>query len=135
LAEATAAVKASLRTFPEYHRALALLAQVRAAQGTYAQATSLYRRALAVVPLPIYAAALGDVLRKSGDPAGAQQQYDLVEYIARLSALNKTVYNRELAIFYADHDRNGKQSVTLERKELEVGQDVYPWDALAWSLQ
>src|SRR5205823_7544951 len=105
-----------------YHHGIQLLSQISAAQANN-KAAWLYRRALAVVPLPIYAAALGDVLSKSGDAAGSQQQYDLVEYIARLSALNKTVYNRELAIFYADHGVNGAQAVTLARKELEVRHD------------
>jgi tetratricopeptide (TPR) repeat protein len=134
LTKARTAAEASLHSFPRYHRALALLAQVRVAQGKYKEAASLYRRALAVVPLPVYAAALGDLLRKSGDASGAKQQYDLVEYMARLSALNESVYNRELAIFYADHGINLAQSVTLARKELEVRHDIYTWDALAWAL-
>ena len=134
LVQASAAAQAALRAFPGYYRALALLGQVRAAQGKYTEAAKQYQKALASVPLPTYAAALGDILRKSGDAAGAQRQYDLVEYMARLSALNKTVYNRELAIFYADHGMNLAQAVTLARKELEVRHDVYSWDALAWAL-
>ena len=134
LVQASAAAEAALRSFPGYYRALALFGQVRAAQGKYTESAKQYEKALAAVPLPTYAAALGDILRKSGGAAGAQQQYDLVEYMARLSALNKTVYNRELAIFYADHGMNLAQAVTLARKELEVRHGVYSWDALAWAL-
>ena len=134
LVQASASAEAALRSFPGYYRALALLGQVRAAQGRYTESAKQYQKALASVPLPTYAAALGDILRRIGDAAGAQQQYDLVGYMARLSALNKTVYNRELAIFYADHGMNLAQAVTLARKELEVRHDVYSWDALAWAL-
>ena len=76
----------------------------------------------------------GRSIAYTADAAGSRQQYDLVEYMARLSALNKTVYNRELAIFYADHGMNLAQSVTLARKELELRHDIYTWDALAWAL-
>ena len=45
----------ALRTYPSYHRALAGLAQVRAAQQRYEEAIDLYRKALGVIPLPEYA--------------------------------------------------------------------------------
>jgi tetratricopeptide (TPR) repeat protein len=57
-----------------------------------------------------------------------------VEFIAHLTALSKTVYNRELALFYADHDIRLSEAVTLAQKELEVRRDVYTWDTLAWAL-
>jgi tetratricopeptide (TPR) repeat protein len=134
LAEADARYREALATSPRYHRALAGLAQVRAAQGRHAQAIELYRDALAVVPQPDYAAALGDVYRMGGQLAEARQQYDLVEYIGRLSALNRILYNRELALFYADHDLRLDEALELARRELEIRQDVYAYDLLAWVL-
>src|SRR5262249_26379819 len=59
---------------------------------------------------------------------------DLVEYIGHLSAINKTVYNRELALFYADHDLKPAVAVDLARKELDVRRDIYTYDVLAWAL-
>jgi tetratricopeptide (TPR) repeat protein len=97
-------------------------------------AADLYRKALDVVPLPEYAAALGDVYTRLGRTAEAGKQYALVEYIGRLSALNRTVYNRELALFYADHDRHLPQALELARKELEARRDIYSYDVLAWAL-
>ena len=47
----------SLETYPGYHRALAGMAQVRAAQGNLADAAGLYNQAIAVIPMPEYAAA------------------------------------------------------------------------------
>lgn len=124
----------SLSTYPGYHRALAGLAQVRAAQQRYPEAAELYQKAIAVIPLPDYAAALGDLYVKMGRADAAPRQYDLVEYIGRLSALNQTLYNRELAYFYADHDQQLDRALELARKELEVRRDVYAYDLLAWAL-
>ena len=70
----------------------------------------------------------------AGRTAEASKQYALVEYIGRLSALNQIVYNRELALFYADHGRRLPEALDLARRELDVRRDVYTWDVLAWTL-
>ncbi len=125
---------AALAAFAGYHRALAAMGQIRAAQGRMGEAVEYYKRAIALIPLPAYVAALGDVSTAMGERGAAEKQYGLVEYIGKLSAINQQVYNRELAVFYADHDRRLEESLALARKELEVRQDVYTWDALAWTL-
>ena len=53
----------------------------RAAQQRYDEAIVLYQQTMAVVPLPEYAAALGDVYTKLGRREEAHKQYALVEYI------------------------------------------------------
>jgi tetratricopeptide (TPR) repeat protein len=121
-------------TYPGYHRALAGLARVRAAQARYPEAIDLYRRALGVIPLPEYATALGDVYARVGRAAEAAQQYALVEYVGRLTALNRTLYNRQLAYFYADHGIKPVAAIELARRELDVRKDIYGYDALAWAL-
>ena len=125
---------ASLKAFPRYHRALSAMGQIRAAQGKFPEAIDYYKQAVAIIPLPIYAAALGDVYAVSGDRVNADKEYSLVEFIGKLSAINQQVFNRELAIFYADHDRKLPEALTLAQKELEVRHDVYTSDALAWAL-
>lgn len=127
-------MSAALRAFPSYHRALAGLGQIRAAQLRFEDAADFYRRAISVIPLPLYASALGDIYRREKKDAEAEKQYALVEYIGQLGALNKQVYNRELALFFSDHDRRLGESLALAQKELEVRRDVYTWDALAWAL-
>jgi tetratricopeptide (TPR) repeat protein len=134
IAAAEARYAAALTTQPNYYRALGGLAHVRAAQQRYDDAIGLFRRALAVIPLPEYAAGLGDVLTKLGRHDEARKQYDLVEYIGYLSAVNRVIYNRELAYFYADHDLKLDTALDLARKELEVRQDVYAHDVYAWAL-
>ena len=134
LATAESFYRQSLETYPNYYRALAGLAQVRGVQKKYDEAIDLYRRAVAILPMPEYIAALGDVYRKIGKPDEARKQYELVEYIGKLSALNKALYNRELAYFYADHDIKLKEGLELARRELEYRRDIYAYDVLAWNL-
>jgi len=134
LAVAEGEMNAALRAFPLYHRALAGMGQIRAAQLRFVEATNFYQRAINVIPLPLYAAALGDIYRRQKKEAEAEKQYALVEYIGQVGTLNKQVYNRELALFFADHERHLPESLALAHKELEARHDVYTWDALAWAL-
>jgi len=134
LKEAEDFYQRSLMTYPIYYRALAGMAQVRAAQKKYGEAVELYQKAIAILPMPEYAAALGDVYMKIGEPKKAKQQYDLVEYIGKLSKLNRALYNRELAYFYADHDIKLTEALELAKRELDYRKDVYAYDLLAWSL-
>jgi tetratricopeptide (TPR) repeat protein len=119
---------------PRNYRCLAGLGQVRSAQQRFPEAVELYKKALAVVPFPDFAAALGDIYTKIGRSEQAKQQYELVEFIGYLNAVNKVLYNRELALFYADHNLKLEDSCNLARKELEARHDIYTWDTLAWSL-
>ena len=134
LPQAESEMSAALRALPLYHRALAGMGQIRAAQLRFSEAADFYQRAIGVIPLPLYASALGDIYRRQKKDTEAEKQFALVEYIGRLSALNKQVYNRELALFFADHDRHLGEALALAQKELEVRHDVYTLDALAWAL-
>ncbi len=131
---ADAAYLAALNTHPGDYRALAALARLRANNGRYAEAIELYQKAIAVVPMPIFIAELGDLYAKTGDQANAQKQFAQVEYIGLLGHINQMLHNRDLALFYADHDKNLSEALDLAQKELEVRQDIYTWDALAWAL-
>jgi len=133
-ASADAVYLAALNTHPGDYRALAALARLRANNGRYAEAISLYQKAIAVVPMPTFVAELGDLYAKSGNQAEAQKQYALVEYIGLLGHINQVLHNRDLALFYADHDMKLAESLDLAQKELEVRRDVYTWDALGWAL-
>jgi tetratricopeptide (TPR) repeat protein len=131
---ANAAYLEALNTHPGDYRALAGLAKLRAGLGRYAEATVLYQKAIAVVPMPIFIAELGDLYAKTGDAHNAQKQFALVEYIGMLGHINQVLHNRDLAQFYADHDVKLTEALDLAQKELEVRHDVYTWDALAWAL-
>jgi tetratricopeptide (TPR) repeat protein len=134
LAEAESYYQQALKTYPGYYRALAGLAQTRAAQQRHAEAVELYQKAIGIIPMPEYIAALGDLYAKAGKLDEAPKQYELVEYIGKLSALNQAMYNRELAYFYADHDIKPLEGLELAKRELEYRKDVYAYDVLAWNL-
>jgi len=133
-AAADAAYLAALNTHPGDYRALAGLAKLRANNGRYAEAIVLYQRAIAVVPMPMFIAELGDLYAKTGNKAEAEKQYALVEYIGLLGHINQVLHNRDLALFYADHDMKLAEALDLAQRELEVRRDIYTWDALAWAL-
>ena len=133
-ASAHAAYLTALNTHPGDFRALAALAKLRANNGRYAEAIELYQKAIAVVPMPIFISELGDLYARTGDQPNAQKQYALVEYIGLLGHINQVLHNRDLALFYADHDMKLSEALDLARKELEVRHDIYTWDALAWVL-
>jgi tetratricopeptide (TPR) repeat protein len=94
----------------------------------------LYQKAIAIVPMPTFVAELGDLYAKSGNQTEARKQYALVEYIGLLGRINQVLHNRDLALFYADHDMKLSEALDLAQKELEVRRDIYTWDALAWAL-
>jgi tetratricopeptide (TPR) repeat protein len=125
--------EAALRIFDRYHLALAGLGKVNAAQGNYDEAIAYYQQAINIIPQPDYVAALGDLYILTDQPDLAQIQYKTVEYIGKIAALNEQVYNRQLANFYSDHDRNLEEALQLALAELESRQDIYGYDAAAWA--
>jgi len=126
--------QAAMRAFPGYHVALAALGKVRSAQGRYDEAIQLYRKAIAIVPQPATLTALGDLYARVGQKEQAQLQYDTVELIARLAAINQQVYNRELSLFYSDHETKLDEALSLAQKEIAIRQDIHGYDTLAWAL-
>jgi tetratricopeptide (TPR) repeat protein len=134
IAAANHAYLTALTIHPGDYRALASLGKLRGNQGRYAEAIKLYQSAIAVVPMPMYVAELGDLYKKAGNPAEAARQYQLVQYIGLLGHINQVLHNRDLALFYADHDIKLDEALALAHKEFEVRHDAYTWDALAWAL-
>jgi tetratricopeptide (TPR) repeat protein len=123
----------ALVTLPNYFRAVASLGKVKAATGDLAGAIEQYERVVRVLPDPIFVSALGDLYAVSGRAEDARKQFDLVEKIGSLSELNGAIYNRGLALFYADHDLKPDEAYALAAKEYEVRRDIYGADAVAWT--
>jgi tetratricopeptide (TPR) repeat protein len=131
---ANSAYLTALTIHPGDYRAMAGLGKLRGSQGRYAEAIKLYQSAVAVVPMPMYVAELGDIYSKAGNGTEAKKQYQLVEYIGLLGHINQVLHNRDLALFYADHDIKLDEALNLAHKEFEVRHDIYTWDALAWAF-
>ncbi len=123
----------SLVTLPDYTNALVSMGKVRAALGDVPGAIDFYERAVGRLPDPLFVAALGDLYKFAGRDEDAAKQYELVEQIGRLSAINGTLYNRGLALFYADHNLKAEEAYQLAAKEYEARRDIYGADAVAWT--
>ena len=132
-AEAERHYRDALTTFPDYFRALASLGRVRAAQQDLAGAIEQYEHAVRIIPDPSFVAALGDLYELVGREKDAVAQYSLVEKIGRLNELNGALYNRQLALFYADHDLKPEEAYANASREYAVRRDIYGADALAWT--
>ena len=123
----------ALTTFPGYYRALSSLGRVRAARGDLADAIAQYEAAVRILPEPLLLSDLGDLYRLVGREQDAARQYALVEAIGRLSAAGGSLYNRQLALFYADHDLRPADAYAMATSEYAVRRDIYGADALAWT--
>jgi tetratricopeptide (TPR) repeat protein len=123
----------SLVTFPDYYRAHAGLGRALAAKGDLNGAIEHYERAVRILPDPVSVAALGDLLQIAGRTKEAEAQYALCEQTAKIGAAGGQLYNRQIALFYADHDLKSGEAYQLAKREYETRRDVYGADALAWA--
>lgn len=124
----------ALVVVPEYFPALASLGRVCAARGSFPEAISRYVHAFRLRPAADYAAALGDLHQLSGKPDEAATHYAMVEELADHSRkIHGQPFNRQLALFYADHDIKAEEAYSLATSEYAVRQDIYGADAVAWT--
>jgi tetratricopeptide (TPR) repeat protein len=134
LAEAWEAYTLALRTFAGYYPAYAGLGRVQAAQGKYPDAIENFKRAQSAVPMPEYAEAMADLYERIGKQAEARRQRELIDVVDKMARANNEKTNRNLALVFADQDRNLERALDLAQAELRVRGDVYTCDALAWAL-
>jgi len=123
----------ALTTFPNYFRALASLGRVRAARGDLSGAAEQYEKAINIFPDPSYVAALGDIYHLLGREQDATAQYKLVAVIAHLNLASGNIYNRQEALFCADHDIQSEKAYQNAMQEYAVRKDIYGADAVAWT--
>jgi tetratricopeptide (TPR) repeat protein len=125
----------ALQIFPEYHLALAARAKAFLAAGDTDSAVAYYRRALARMPLPEIAIALGNLHAYLGNQTAAERQYQLVDFLERTGGeAFRQAYARQLAIFWADRGTRLDEALALIQQERLTRSDIYTLDALAWCL-
>lgn len=132
LEQAESAYQQALEFFPNYYMAHSGMGQIRAGQQQYTEAISHYEQAIATVPAPDMIGYLGDLYTLAGQEEQAERQYQLVEFIEQVNDLNGIMYSRQLALFYADHQRNLEKALLLAEAERNRRSDIYTQDALAW---
>lgn len=133
-ADARIAYEKALETLPGYHRANAALGRLLAADGKFEQAAASFKRAQDVIPLPEYAGSLVAIYTHMGKTAEAESQRQLLDVIEKLGRVNGEKGNRNLALAYANENRNLDHALDQIRAELETRKDVYTYDALSWVL-
>jgi tetratricopeptide (TPR) repeat protein len=132
--EAQQAFEQALIEFPGYYPAFAGLGKIAAAREKWDLAIENYKKAQAAVPMPEYAAALNAIYLRLNRPAEAKKQRDLIDVIEQMGRAGGEKTNRNLALLYANEDRNLDRAKELVENEIKVRPDVYTHDALAWVL-
>jgi tetratricopeptide (TPR) repeat protein len=134
LAAAEANYNQALAIAPDYVYALAGIARVRAAEGRFAEATALYKRAIEQMPLPEFVIGLGETQEAAGRPEEAAKQYELVRAMQQLFAASGVDTDLELALFDADHGRDPQATLALARAAYARRPSIKAADTLAWAL-
>ncbi|HEY3116657.1 MAG TPA: tetratricopeptide repeat protein [Chloroflexota bacterium] len=112
---------------------MAGLARVRAARGDMPGAAEQAERAVKAMPLPEFAALLGDIYAQMGDDARAQQQYELVGAMQQLFAANGVRTDLDIAAFNADHGVHLDDAVAAAQAEYAIRPSVTVADVLSWT--
>jgi len=117
----------------DYVYGVAGVARVRAARGDLRGAAELYERAVTRLPLPEFAATLGDVYAKLGDPTRAEQQYAIVAASWKLLSAGGVRTDIDQALFDADRERNIPAALAAARAEYAIRKTVPVVETLAWA--
>ena len=131
--EAAARYREASQLDPTWVPPAAGLAKVAWARGDTAAAIARYRDVVARVPQPEYVIALGDLLRETGDRAGAREQYGLARAEAALFRANGVDVDLEIALFDADHG-HPRPALRAARDEWARRHSIHVADAYAWAL-
>jgi tetratricopeptide (TPR) repeat protein len=123
----------ALVTFPNYYRALDSLGRVLAASGDLAGAIGQLEQATRILPDVSFIALLGDLYTLAGRDREAAAQYALIEQVGRLGSLGGALYNRQIALFCADHDLKTDEAYASAKSEYQSRKDIYGADVLAWT--
>lgn len=122
------------QAFPGYYLAAAGLGKVAAARGELDEAIGHYEPLVERLPQPGFVAFLGDLYALKGDAVAAQAQYDTVAFIHELEASQQVLYNRQVALFFANRNVELDKALAFAERELAARQDIYAYDTLAWVL-
>jgi tetratricopeptide (TPR) repeat protein len=130
---AAASYSAALELVPSHAPSLAGEARLAVGNGDLDRAIELYERASAIVPLPEYVTALGDVQTAAGRTDDAARSYDLARAEIQLFQAAGVVVDLDLALFEADH---GDPKSALELANLSYGAapTTRAADAVGWAL-
>jgi len=124
----------ALTAFPNYHIALAGMAQVRIAQKRYDDAVVLLQKLSEAAPRAKSLYALANALEMAGQDAAARKAFAEFEAKALLESGDRDNANRELVLYYAGNGKQPAKALEVAKREFAWRHDVYTLDAYAWAL-
>ena len=127
-------VDEALLLFPDYHYALATLAEVRMGQRRFAEAAELFERRYKTAPHPENLLDVALALEKAGRTDEAKAAYRKFEKLGRAEMEGADNCNRELVFYYTDQAGKPDEALGIARREIERRRDVFTRDAYAWAL-
>jgi tetratricopeptide (TPR) repeat protein len=130
---ARAAYEQALGLVPDHAPSLAGLGRLAVGDGDLDGAASIFERAAAILPLPEYVIALGEVHDAADDLSAARRQYDLAAAEIGLYQANGVAVDLDLALFETDHG-DPARALDLARAAYRAAPTVRAADALAWCL-
>ncbi len=131
---AAAAFESVLASDPSDEAALVGLAMTHFLRNELPQTIELLERA-AQGEAPPVVALLGDALALDKQIERAEPLWDRTAELMREEAKDaKVAHAREVALFYADHNRNAQEALELSKLDLEQREDGFAFDCQAWIL-
>jgi tetratricopeptide (TPR) repeat protein len=124
----------ALSVFPDYHYALAGLAQVRIAQRRYPEAVTLLARRYAAAPHAESLYALAEAQQLAGQEEEAWASFGQFELQSRAESALAGNSNHELISYYVDHTGETAKALAIAQREVESRHDVFTLDTYAWAL-
>ena len=122
-------IERALALQPDYPPALFLRGEILMSRGQYKQATKVLSQAVELHPSPLYQWSYLESLSQTGDEKlVAQIEQRLMQQGANLD-------RRSFALYLASRKQNAPLALALARQELEVRQDVFTLDSMAWALR
>ena len=124
----------ALAWYPRDYRTMLGLAKVTAGQGNWPQAISWGEKSAAIVPMPETIGLLQDCYHAAAREIDAKREAEVMAAMATLSKAQGTIYDRQRAMYDADHGIDLRNAMALARHELTVRHDIYAYDTLGWVL-
>jgi tetratricopeptide (TPR) repeat protein len=134
LSSAETLVHSALETFPDYHYALARMAELRQVQKKFEQAATLLEQRYKAAPHAENLFDLAVALHRAGRRTEAGKRFKEFENAGIEESSSNDNANRELIFYYADYAHKPNEALKIATLETGRRQDVHTLDAYAWAL-
>jgi tetratricopeptide (TPR) repeat protein len=124
----------ALKTFPGYHLTLDELVRTRMAQRRYAEAVECAETRNLKFATPESRYLEAEALEDAGQHDAARAAFEQFEREARSRIDRPDNANRELVLYYTDHNRQLGEALRIARLQLAGRHDVWTLDAGAWAM-